>query len=445
MALDLSPVKGTNDYLPEEQVTREWIADTLKGVFKLYGYRPIETSILDYWEVGASKYAGGEEILKETYKLTDQGKRELMLRYELTFKLAKLMGANPNMRQPFKRYEIGKVFRDGPVKMGRLREFTQCDVDVVGSKSMVLDAEIIKMVFDVFSRLGMDVYVQVNSKKIQFGLFSACGIKENDFVPAALSLDKLVKFGKKVVVEEMEEKGIPKKSIAKLFEVLEEIESLPNEKRLQKIKVVIKDDKQGQEGIKEMEEFLAYCKQFGIAGGKDLIFQPSLARGLGYYTGMVWEVYLKDKDSKITSSLSAGGRWDDMIGKFLGSKAEYPATGITFGLDVIYAAIKEKEGKGPSVEGIAVPKTPSVYIIPIDTLAECLNIASQLRSNGVSCDVAFDKKLGKAMDYANKEGIPYIIVIGGDEIKSGKVKVKDMKTGEEKSAAIDQVYKVVHK
>ncbi|MCD6227750.1 histidine--tRNA ligase [Candidatus Micrarchaeota archaeon] len=433
--MKLQPLKGTKDYLPDEQIVRNWIVDTLRRVFELYGYRPIETSILDFWEVGANKYAGGEEILKETYRLKDQGKRNLILRYELTFKLAKLIGMHPNMRMPFKRYEIGKVFRDGPVKTGRLREFTQCDVDIIGTHSMIADAELMSMVIDVFNRLKLDVYIQVNNKKLQFGLFKSCGITDDKLIPAALSLDKLVKYGKETVVTEMIEKGITKESIDKLFSIIESIESLPNNKRLNEIEKYVKDEEMGMEGLNEMKQFMEYSKEYGVE--KDLMFLPSLARGLGYYTGMVWEVYLKN--SKITSSVAAGGRWDNMISKFINSKRTYPATGITFGLDVIHEALKEK-----NMHKIA--KTPLVYIIPIEEnqIKYCITITKKLRSHDISCDIAFDKKLSKAMDYANKESIPYVIIIGEDEIKNNVIKLKNMNTGKEVVGKIEEITKHIN-
>ena len=435
--ITLAPVKGTKDYLPDEQVIREWITDNIKEIFKLYGYRPIETAILDYWEVGASKYAGGDEILNETYRLRDRGGRDLILRYELTFKLAKLIGMYPNLRMPFKRYEIGKVFRDGPVKTGRFREFTQCDVDVIGSDSMAVDAELMKMAFDVFKKLGLDVYIQINNKKLQFGLFMECGIDKHMLVPAALSLDKLVKFGKETVIEEMKDKGINEESINKLFNILEKVESLPNEDRIDKIGDYVKNNSLGMQGVNEVKDFLKFCKAYGIK--EDVVFLPSLARGLGYYTGMVWEVYLKETDN-VKSSLAAGGRWDDMIKNFLNSERNFPATGITFGLDVIYEAIKEK-----GLEHIKHVKNPQVYIIPIETLAKCLETASALRNERISCDVAFDKKLSKALDYANKEHIPYVLIIGIEEMEKNKVKLKDMDSGKEELMSVDTVIEYLTK
>ena len=201
--MDIPVLKGTRDYLPNEQIIREKIVGILIDKFKKYGFKPMETAILEYYSVLASKYAGGEEILKETYKLTDQGGRQLGLRYELTIKLAKVIGLNPMIRFPFKRYEIGKVFRDGPVKTGRLREFTQCDVDVVGVKSMAADAEFIAMTFDIFKEIGLDVKVLVNNRKLLNGIMEYVEIPEDKRISTILSLDKLDKIGKDGVIEEL--------------------------------------------------------------------------------------------------------------------------------------------------------------------------------------------------------------------------------------------------
>ncbi len=426
--MKLEQLKGTKEYLPEEQIVREKIVDTLKSVFKLYGYKPIETSILEFYEVAASKYAGGSEILKETYRLKDQGNRDLVLRYELTFKLAKLVGLNPQLRFPFKRYEIGKVFRDGPVKTGRLREFTQCDVDVVGVKSLIVDAELMSLVFDVFKKLKLDVYVQFNNRKLLFGILKEYGVKDENFVDFALSLDKIEKIGKEKVIEELKEKNFDIKTINPVFSLLEKASSLKsNKEKLELFAKELKNDL-AVEGINELKEFLKYCKAFGLNEG--LVLTPTLARGLGYYTGLMFEVYLKD--SKIKSSIAAGGRWDKMIQNFLQSRQEYPATGIAFGLDVIYEAIKEKGIKLSS-------EIPKLLVIPINTLEESLSITTRLRREGISCDVSFNKKLSKALDYANKEKIPYCLIIGEDELKSNKFKLKDMKSGEEKLMSIEEI------
>ncbi|HKZ42042.1 MAG TPA: ATP phosphoribosyltransferase regulatory subunit, partial [Candidatus Hodarchaeales archaeon] len=169
MELELKILKGTTDYLPNEQIIRARIAAKLSRVFELYGFLPLETPILEYYDILASKYAGGAEILKETYKLTDQGQRELALRYDLTIPFSRVLGMNPSLPKPFKRYEIGKVFRDGPVKPGRNREFTQCDVDIAGVKSVIAESELIALTLDVFSLLKIDINVEINNRKLLSG------------------------------------------------------------------------------------------------------------------------------------------------------------------------------------------------------------------------------------------------------------------------------------
>jgi len=423
-------LKGIKEYLPEEQEVREKITDVLKKNFKKYGFRPIETSILEAYEIAASKYAGGEEILKETYKLTDQGDRDLCLRYELTFKLGKLISLNPTLRLPLRRYEIGKVFRDGPVKTGRLREFTQCDVDVVGIKNLGLDAEFMKMTFDIFSDLDLDVYIQLNNRKVLFGLFKTCNIKEEQYIDVALSLDKLEKIGQKEVEKELREKDIAENSIDAIFDLLNGAKSI--EDNLEKLRFLESkcNNDLFNEGAKELKELFDCVANQEIK--KDFYFVPTLSRGLGYYTGPMWEVYIKK--SAVKSSVAAGGRWDSMIQNFLQSDREYPASGMTFGLDVIYTAITEDKIQLKDFE-----RTPKVLIIPLDKINTCLEIATSLRQNTISASIAYDDKLSKALDYANKESIPFVIVVGKKEIESKTFGLKNMQTGETKNLNIDEI------
>ncbi len=430
--MEFEPLKGVKEFLPDEQLVRERVMDILKKNFKKYSYKPIETSILESYEIASNKYAGGEEILKETYKLTDQGKRKLCLRYELTFKLGKLIALNPTLRFPFKRYEIGKVFRDGPVKKGRWREFTQCDVDVVGIKGVVAEAEFMAMAFDIFNEIGLDMFIKLNNRKLLFGFFESCGVKKDKFLDVALTLDKLEKISEKEMRAEFKEKKVSSKAVDKIFEVLSEVDSREtNEEKLLFFENVLDNDL-GKEGLEELKELFSYCKSMGLK--KDIQFIPSLSRGLGYYTGLMWEVYAKD--SPVTSSIAAGGRWNEMIAKFLQSEDEYPATGMTFGLDVIYTVLKEKGFESFAEKAV---KVPQIYIMPIKTLNECMGVAAELRGAGISCDVAFEKKLGKAMDYANKEKIPFTIILGQKELDAGKVTLKDMVSGKEESLTVRQV------
>ncbi len=427
--MEFQELKGIKEYLPEEQEVREYITDILKTNFKKYGFKPLETSILEDFAIASSKYAGGEEILKETYKLTDQGERKLCLRYELTFKLGKLIALNPTLRMPLKRYEIGKVFRDGPVKTGRLREFTQCDVDVVGVKNLALEAEFIAMSFDIFNNLNLPINIQINNRKLLFGLFEACNIPEKEFINTALSLDKLEKIGEKDVRKELNE-ILNEDSIDALFELLNACNSLNNNsKKLEFLKTKCQN-KLFLEGYNELNEIFSYAKDLGIK--ENFYFIPTLSRGLGYYTGPMWEVYLQK--SKIKSSVAAGGRWDSMIQKFLESDREYPASGMTFGLDVIYTALKEDNIKLNDFQ-----KTPKVLIIPLDKLNTCLELATELRNNNISASIAYDDKLSKALDYANKELIEYIIVVGKKEIETKLFGLKNMLSGETKNLNLKEM------
>lgn len=195
MPVELRNLKGTGDYMPWEQRGRQGIIRKLQEVFERYGYQPLETPVVCYFDLLASKYAGGSEILKEVYKLNDQGGRELGLRYDLTVPFAKIVGMNPELRMPFKRYEIGKVFRDGPVKTGRNREFIQCDVDVVGIGSLLTEAELLMMAVEIYRILNLEIYIPYNNRKLLSGLIAASGILPESAGDVILSIDKLEKIG----------------------------------------------------------------------------------------------------------------------------------------------------------------------------------------------------------------------------------------------------------
>lgn len=428
--MELQELKGTKEYMPEEQLVREKITDILKNNFKKFGFLPIQTTILESYEIASSKYAGGEEILKETYKLKDQGGRDLCLRYELTFKLGKLIGINPNIRLPFKRYEIGSVFRDGPVKTGRLREFTQCDVDCVGIKDVSIDAELMSLSSFVFKDLNIDTTIKVNERKVLFGIFEYCKIAENDFLSSALTLDKLEKVGKEAVEKELIDKGLSVKSVSLLLNILDDVEKLKsNNDKIQFLRTKLTSEN-AKTGLDRIQEFFTCAQSLSVS---NIDFVPSLSRGLGYYTGMMFEVYAKN--SSVTSSIAAGGRWDKMISQFLATDKEYPATGISFGLDSIYSVIKEKKDLK------LFKQYPKVLLVPINTLNDCFSLATRIRKEEISCEVAIGKKLLKALDYADKSKIPFVIVVGEEELKTQIFKLKDMNTGVEESFNIEGIIK----
>lgn len=417
-------LKGTKDYLPEEQVVRNNIRQTLERVFCLYGFKPLETPMLCYYNLLASKYSGGAEILKEVYKLQDQGKRDLGLRYDLTVPFAKFIGMNKELRMPFKRYEIGKVFRDGPIKIGRNREFTQCDVDVVGIKSVLAEAELIEMAMEAFKRLKVDVYMEYNNRKLLTGFLRVMGIKNDKVNEVILSLDKIEKIGVQGVKEELINKEIESDKIEEILKI-----AMDKEKRTLEYYKANYNEELLNEGIKELEELQEYIRVFELEDKTS--FNPFLARGLDIYTGTVYEIFLEDKS--ITSSIGGGGRYDKIIGEFLGEKKEFPAVGISFGLDVIFAAMSLKEK-------FKTRSLTDIFIIPMNTEKEALKLTADLRKMGYSVDMEMmERKFKKSLEYANKENIPYVIVLGENELKDGIIKLKDMKSGSEISIPLDNI------
>lgn len=429
--MELELAKGVRDFPPEEKIVRNEVVDKLKVVFEKYGYSPFETPIIERFDVLSSKGGAGEEsdAMKETFKLTDQGGRKLGLRFELTLSFSRFIGMNPAIKMPFKRYELGPVFRDGPIKLGRYRQFWQCDVDVVGADNILADAELILLTLDCFKELGLDAYLQINNRKLLKGFIEFAGIDADKADSVIISVDKLDKFGKDEVIKELEGKGIESTQVIKLLDAMNVKGT--NEEKLKMLKSVIKHEI-GQQGLKEIEEMLSYLS---TEQKKSVVFNPVLARGLGYYTGPIFEGYLNK--SKITSSICGGGRYDKMIGLLLGTGKEYPAVGISFGLDVITDAIKlEKKEEKKTVT--------QVYIIPIGTPKESMAIAQKLRDKGIKVDINISGKgISKNLDYANSLSIPYVIFIGSDELKQKKVKLRDMKTGKEEMISIEAVGKKI--
>ena len=415
--MKLENSKGTKDFSPEEKIVREEVINTMKSVFELYGFSPLETPILNRYELFENKYGGGSEILKETFKLKDQGERKLGLRFDLTVPLAKYVGMNPELKMPFKRYEIGKVFRDGPVKTGRMREFWQCDVDIIGTGSMLADAEILAVTNKVFNKLGLPIIIKLSNRKLLEGILDSAGVSKDKRFDAIIAIDKLEKLGENKVRKEMKQKSIPDDVVAKIMSIINMRGS--NDELINNLKDLIKSDI-GIEGLKETKEILDYCNSFGFGCVE---FSPSLARGLAYYTGPVYEVFLKD--SRIRSAAAGGGRYDKMIGAFLGGAKDYPATGIAFGLEVIIEALKEKKR-------FEKKSVTQVFIIPIKTQKESIRIAEELRRAGIKTETALlGRGISKNLAYANSMNIPFAIIIGEKELKQKKVKLRDMRSGKE--------------
>jgi len=323
------------------------------------------------------------------------------------------------LKMPFKRYELGVVFRDGPIKIGRYRQFTQMDIDTIGTKSMLADAEIMAAVQEVFNKLKLDIVIKYNNRKLLNGILEQAGIKKKE--EAIISIDKLDKIGKEGVTKELVGRGYSKKQTDLVFSLIS------NNTTLKQLQNKITSE-EGKEGLAELEELSNYLREMKVTKAK---FDISLARGLAYYTGTAFEVFLKK--GKVTSSLAGGGRYDEMIGGFLGGGREVPAVGISFGVATVMDALKEKEK--------FTQKTPAqVFVIPIKTVKESLGIVQQLRESKINC--SFDltgKGISKNLQYASTLGIPYVLFVGERELEKGKVKLRDMETGDEWLLSVKKV------
>ena len=419
--IELRNVKGTTDYSPREQYIRNYISDTLKCVFEKYGFKPLQTPLLCYYDLFALKYDEENDILKEVYKVSDQGNRNLALRYDLTVPFAKYIAINQNTKLPFKRYEIGEVFRNGPVKLGRDREFIQCDVDSVGIEGQLVEAEFIALYVEAYSKLGIDVVIKYNNRKFLSGIIIEAGISEELITDTITIIDKFEKLTKEELQKEFLKVGLNEEQIEKLYSYLQmNIEEL--------IKLENKNDVLTQ-GIQELETLKQYINELELT--KYVQFSPSLARGQEYYTGTVFEVYVTD--GSIKSSIGGGGRYDKMITDFINDGKEYPAVGISFGLNVIYEILKNREEFTENA-------LTDIFIIPMGTQIQCLKIAEIMRKAGYRVEVEMKtRKMKKSLEYANEENIPYVFILGEDELAQNNISVKNMKEKKQDIIGIDNI------
>lgn len=369
-------VKGFSDYSGEEAEKREKIKEILIRNFKLYGFEPAETPIIEYEEFvkGENEY---DEAVSDIFRLQDKGKRNLALRYELTFQLKRLA---KNKKLPYKRYQIGPVFRDEPTSSNRFRQFTQCDVDVIGSTARE-EAEILVLSYRICKELGLKAEVQVNSRKLLNSIIKSLGIDNVEFV--LREIDKLDKQGEDFVKQNLA-KFISKDKIVSMFKILG--------KNLSSFKKF--------EGYKELKQLVDLCGSYGI----EAKFKPTLARGLSYYNGSVFEVKTESMNETI-----AGG------GSYLVNGIQ--STGISFGIERLSQLARIK------------PENERILIISINQDKKAIQLAEKLRKQGKSVTIL--DKINKALEYANSYKIPYAIFIGEEEVKKKKFKLRDMKTGKE--------------
>lgn len=421
-SIDTSNLKGTEDFFGKEQIIRNYIIDTLKNIFNNYGYLPLDTSILNNYDLLAYKYNDGAEILKEIYKLTDQGNRELALRYDLTIPFCKFIANQKELRLPLRRYEIGKVFRNGPVKLGRCREFYQCDCDIVGIDGTDIEVEQMIMVIEAFRRLGIDIIVKWNNRKLMTSLIKYVGINiDTDMVIGVI--DKKEKMSLDNLYKEFESIGISNDMASKLMNLFSmDISEYNN---------LDYDDELFREALIEINDINNKIISLGLTD--NTAFTPTLARGLSIYTGIVFEFY--DKLERLTCSLGGGGRYNKIITDFINDGNEYPAIGLSFGLEPIYTILKSNLEENSLYD---------VYIIPMEEDYKVLELATILRNNNISTIVEYSKrKLKKCFEFADKNNIKYVIVLGSRELETGVYTIKDMEKQEQYEFNLEELLEYV--
>ena len=440
MAQKPSIPKGTRDFSPLEMAGRDYIFNTVRTVFKKYGYSPIETPAMENLSTLLGKY--GEEGDKLLFKVLNSGDAfagispemlqnsnslsvkvcEKGLRYDLTVPFARFVVQHQNeLVFPFKRYQIQPVWRADRPQKGRYREFYQCDVDVVGSDSLINELELVQIVDEVFSHLGLSVAVKINNRKVLSGIAEVTGHADK-LIDITVAIDKIDKIGIDAVKDELRSKGIDDKAIA----IIEPILSLSGttKEKLSEIRVILSKSETGNKGVDELEELFNLIESAGVTCNTEL--DLSLARGLNYYTGAIFEV--KSLETAM-GSICGGGRYDDLTGIF-GLKG-VSGVGISFGADRIYDVISALDRfPKDAVEGTKVlftnmGKRELLYTIPI---------VKQLREAGVPAEIYTDEvKLKKQFDYAEKKGIPFLAIIGEDEVTNSKISLKNLSTGEQKN------------
>ena len=374
------------------------------------------------------KYDSENDLVKEIYKLTDQGKRELGLRYDLTVPFAKFIALNKNkVTFPFKRYEIAKAFRDGPVKLGRDREFTQCDVDVVGLSGQMIEAECLNLYVNAFDKLGIEVEIQYNSRNLMRGLILESGIDEEKVSSVITIIDKKDKLSRDEFRDSLMNLDLDAKQVEFLLHCF--TLSLDELNRC----YFNTDSEILKKGLLELNELNRYIEGLGIESY--CRFTSTLARGQDYYTGNVFEVY--EKTRKLNSSIGGGGRYDQMITNYIHDGEVYPAVGISFGLSSIYELLKERE------DLVRIRKA-DIYLIPMDTELFSLKIANLLRKKGMHVLIEMNKKrIKKCFEWANKNEIPFVSVIGDEELQQKRLVVKNMETGESKFYSFEEIDQLV--
>lgn len=435
--------KGTRDFTPEQVLKRNYIFDTVRQVFVKYGYQPIETPTMESLSTLTGKYGEeGDKLLFRVLKRGDKLEKALQnnptesdlaedgLRYDLTVPFARFVVMHQNQISfPFKRYQIQPVWRADRPQRGRYREFYQCDVDVVGSDSLIYEAELAQIYDEVFAKLGIKVVININNRKILQGIAEAAEITDH-FVDMTVAIDKLDKIGMDGVRKEMSERGIPAAAIDKIEEILQV-------KSLEELKPLFAKSESGTKGVEELETVFNLLQTSKTTN--TINFEITLARGLSYYTGCIYEVAvnteIESQQNIKMGSIGGGGRYDDLTGIF-GMKG-VSGVGVSFGAERIYDVMEELQlfpanaASSLQVLFIAFDENTHRYAF------QCLN---KVRAAGINSEIYPDPgNLKKQMKYANSRNVPYAVIVGDEEMTSGQLSLKNMASGEQEKLDLEKI------
>ena len=408
MQKQLQTLKGFRDLLPAEKQKRDYVEKKIVEVFGRYGFVPLETPTLEYASLLLGKY--GDEADKLVYTFKDRGEREIGLRYDQTVPTARILSQySGQLPKFFRRYQIQNVFRSDKPQKGRYREFTQCDIDIFGTVSPIADAEILACTYDSFLSLGFKkIKIVINDRQILLQTLRAFATEQVSVYSIIQSLDKLDKLTQKEVETELIAKGLLAAKVSRVLETISQAKVSP-----------------------QLSEIIASAKNLGVPE-EALVFSPTLARGLDYYTGMIFEVQLTNITS---SSLAGGGRYDQLIGQLSGSE-NVPAVGVAFGFDRI-VELAESLKLIPPLNATA---QALVTIFAKSSITQSLELAQKLRGQGISVEVYPQAdKLGKQFKLADQKKIPFALILGEEEIKTNKISLKNMQTGKQELLSFDQV------
>ena len=421
------PPRGTRDFLPEEMLKRNWVLDRIREVYEVYGFEPLGTPAFESWEL--LKVKSGDNIINQIYYFKDKSDRELGLRFEWTASLARVVSSHRELQMPFKRFAIGPVWRYENPSEAHYREFWQADADIVGVSDQIADAEILATTVDCLRSLGFkDFVIKLNDRRILEAFIELVGMPEEKALDIIRSVDKLGKIGRDGVVKELSKYVQNEDSIIKLLDLISIKASA--EDVLEHAAKCLEKQPEGVKGCVALKSILDYSKPFGYYDY--IVVDLTLARGLDYYTGPVFEVSAKGYEDY--GSIAGGGRYDEIIGLFGGEPT--PATGVALGIERIVQLLDRKNGFENLRLGVEVLVSP----VSESVKSTAIEVAQSLRKSGISTTLdLLGRGLSKQLNFADRKGIRKVIIVGEKELKKGCVTLRDMATGDQKKVKIDEL------